>query len=95
MVPKTLTTNRPHEAVATALRKTLLVSLDDLLAVVREFVNSDVSRSGLDRCLRRHGAGKQRDLKAKDARPEHSGFKAYEPGYIPIDVKYLPHLPGE
>jgi transposase-like protein len=42
-----------QEAVAVALRKTLLVSLDDLLAVVREFLNPDVSRSGLDRCLRR------------------------------------------
>jgi hypothetical protein len=60
--------------------------------VVREFVNLDVSRSGLDRCLRRHGLGNLRDLKAKDARPEHSRFKAYEPGYIHIDVKYLPKM---
>ncbi|MFT6104939.1 MAG: hypothetical protein ACJA1E_001365 [Paracoccaceae bacterium] len=36
-----------------------------------------------------------RDLKAKDARPEHSRLRAYEPGYIHIDVKYLPHLLGE
>ena len=40
--------------MAVVLRKTLLVSLDDLLAVVREFLNPEVSRSGLDRCLRRH-----------------------------------------
>jgi transposase InsO family protein len=65
-----------QEAVAVALRKTLLVSLDDLLAVVREFLNPDVSRSGLDRCLRRHGVGNLRDLKVKTARPKHSGFKA-------------------
>ena len=39
--------------------------------------------------------GNLRDLKAKDARPEHSRFKAYEPGYIHIGVKYLPHLFGE
>ncbi len=42
-----------QEAVAVSLRKTLLLPLDDLLAVVREFLNPDVSRSGLDRCLRR------------------------------------------
>jgi len=42
-----------QEAVAVVLRKTLLVSIDDLLAVVREFLNPEVSRSGLDRCLRR------------------------------------------
>jgi len=81
--------------VAVALRKTLLVSLDDLLAVVREFLNPNVSRSGLDRCLRRHGVGSLRDLKAKDEKPKHSGFKAYEPGYIHIDVKYLPRMANE
>jgi hypothetical protein len=84
-----------QEAVAVALRKALLVSLDDLLAVVREFLNPDVSRSGLDRCLRRHGVGNLRDLQAREARPKHSGFKAYEPGYIHIDVKYLPQMADE
>ncbi len=53
-----------QEAVAVALRKTLLVSLDDLLAVVREFLNPKASRSGLDHCLRRHGVGPLRALKA-------------------------------
>ena len=79
-----------QEAVAVVLRKTLLVSLDDLLAVVREFLNPEVSRSGLDRCLRRHGVGNLRDLQAKVPRPVHKAFKAYEPGYLHIDVKYLP-----
>ena len=58
-----------QEAFAVSLRKTLLVSLDDLLAVVREFLNPDVSRSGLDRCLRRHGVGNLRVLKGKVAAP--------------------------
>ena len=44
------------------LRKLLKLSLDDLLAVTREFINPDVSRSGLDRCLRRHGVGNLRSL---------------------------------
>ena len=70
-----------QEAVAVALRRALLVSLDDLLAVVREFLNPDVSRSGLDRCLRRHGVGNLRDQQAKDPRPKRKAFKAYEPGY--------------
>jgi transposase InsO family protein len=84
-----------QEAVALALRKTLLVSLDDLLAVVREFLNPNASRSGLDRCLRRHGVGNLRDLTAKEQKPKHSAFKAYEPGYIHIDVKYLPQMADE
>ena len=84
-----------QEAVAVALRKTLLVSLDDLLAVVREFLNPEVSRSGLDRCLRRHGVGNLRDLQAKDPQPKHKAFKAYEPGYLHVDVKYLPQMADE
>jgi transposase len=72
----------PHDKSAGGrLRRALLVSLDDLLAVVREFLNPDVSRSGLDRCLRRHGVGNLRDLQAKDPRPKRKAFKAYEPGY--------------
>ena len=74
------TLTRPQEAVAVVLRKTLLVPLDDLLAVVREFLNPGVSRSGLDRCLRRHGVGNLRDLLAQSPRPRHKAFKAYAPG---------------
>ena len=36
-----------------------------------------------------------RDLKAKVVRPKYSGFKAYEPGYLHIDVKYLPQMADE
>ena len=84
-----------QEAVAVALRTTLLVSIDDLLAVVREFLNPNVSRSGLDRCLRRHGVGNLRDLQAHSPRPKHQAFKAYEPGYLHVDVKYLPQMANE
>ena len=84
-----------QEAGAVALRKALLVSLDDLFAVVREFLNPNVSRSGLDRCPRRHGVGNLRDMKAKAPRPKHSAFKACEPGYLHIDVKYLPQMADE
>ena len=84
-----------QEAVAVSLRKTLLLPLDDLLSVVREFLNPNVSRSGLDRCLRRHGVGNLRELKPKAPRPAHKPFKAYEPGYLHIDVKYLPQMADE
>ena len=84
-----------QEAIAVILRQTLLISLDDLLAVVREFLNPNASRSGLDRCLRRHGVGSLRDLKAKAPKPKHKAFKAYEPGYLHIDLKYLPQMADE
>ena len=66
-----------QEAIAVILRQTLLISLDDLLAVVREFLSPNASRSGLDRCLRRHGVGSLRDLKAKAPKPKHKACKAY------------------
>jgi hypothetical protein len=39
--------------------------------------------------------GNLRDLKVKAAKPKHSAFKAYEPGYLHIDVKYLPQMANE
>ena len=42
-----------QEVVVVHLRRSLLLPLDDLLAVTREFICETVSRSGLDRCLRR------------------------------------------
>ena len=84
-----------QEAVAVALRRALLLPLDDLLAVVREFLNPHVSRSGLDRCLRRHGVGNLQALKPREPKPAHGSFKAYEPGYLHIDIKYLPQMADE
>jgi hypothetical protein len=62
--PHTLnTTLTPaQELLVVELRRMLLLPLDDLLAITREFVNADVSRSGLDRCLRRHGVSNLKSL---------------------------------
>ena len=103
--------HRPHklsttltpgeEAIAVALRRMLLLPLDDLLVVVREFINPAVSRSGLDRCLRRHGAANLRELQAQaradagEAEPSIKTFKDYEPGFVHMDIKYLPQMPDE
>ena len=81
--------------MADALRNTWRVSLDDLMAVVREFLNPTMSRSGLDPCLHWHGAGRLRDLKAKDGTPMHSGLKTYGHGHIHIEVKYPPCMAND
>ena len=102
--PHTLhTTLSPvQEAITVELRCLLLLPLDDLLAVVREFMNPDVSRAGLDRCLRRHGVANLRALQAQaqaDAgttqEPALKTFKDYEPGFLHVDIKYLPQMPDE
>ena len=102
--PHTLhTTLTPvQEAITVELRCLLLLPLDDLLAVVREFINPDVSRAGLGRCLRRHGVSNLRELAAKARGVAGDGqdkvvktFKDYEPGFVHMDIKYLPQMPDE
>ena len=87
-----------QEWIVVELRKTLLLSLDDLTAITREYINPKASRSGIDRCLRRHEVSNLRLLKqalyGEEPEPEKT-FKDYEPGYIHIDIKYLPNMPDE
>ena len=99
--------HRPHElhatlspaeeAIVIELRKTLLLPLDDLLVVVREFIQPAMSRSALDRCLRRHGISSLNKLipDEEGKTVQKKSFKAYEPGFVHVDVKYLPQMPDE
>lgn len=84
-----------QQTIVVELRRMLLLPLDDLLAVTREFICSQATRSGLDRCLRRHGVGNLNALKPREPTQPHQAFKSYEPGFIHIDVKYLPQMPEE
>lgn len=84
-----------QEIVVAHLRSTLLLSLDGLLAVTREFICPHVSRSDLDRCLRPHGAGSINALKPQEPAVARKAFKSYEPGYVHMDVKYLPQMQDE
>lgn len=93
-----VTTLNPLQAfVVVELRKLLLLPLDDLLVVAREFVCPELSRSALDRCLRRHGVARLADLlpEAEGQPPLPKPFKAYEPGFVHVDIKYLPRMPDE
>lgn len=84
-----------QERVVVELRRTLLLPLDDLLAVTREFICPKATRSGLDRCLRRHGVGNLGELKPAQPAPVSKTFKAYEPGFLHVDLKYLPQMQDE
>ena len=84
-----------QEAIVVQLRKSLLLPLDDLVVVTREFLNSEVSRSGLDRCLRRHGVEHLRERLPRPEKAAHKPFKAYVPGFLHVDVKYLPQMADE
>ena len=99
--------HRPHnlhatltdaeEAVVIELRGTLLLPIDDLLVVVREFLCPHMSRSALDRCLRRHGVPNLKELIPAEENEKNppKTFKDYEPGFVHVDIKYLPKMPDE
>ena len=86
-----------QEVLVVELRRTVLLPLDDLLAITHEFINADASRSGLDRCLRRHGVSNLKDLMPviEGEAPVKKTFKDYEPGFVHVDIKYLPQMPDE
>lgn len=87
------TLNAGQEEIVVYLRTQLRLSLDDLLAVVREFIEPAMSRSALDRLLRRRGVNR---LPEPEVAPTQvKGFKAYAPGYVHVDVKYLPQMADE
>lgn len=87
------TLNAGQEELVIYLRTQLRLPLDDLLAVIREFIEPGMSRSALDRLLRRRGHSRLPTVD-KPANPTQP-FKAYEPGYVHIDVKYLPQMADE
>ena len=83
------------ELIICEVRKTTLLGLDDLTNILKEFIPA-VNRDNIYRCLKRNNLS---DLKAllspKDTKEEIKQFKTYEPGYIHVDIKYLPKLKGE
>ena len=92
------TLTEAQEWLVVELRKTLLLSWDDLTAITLDYINPKASRSGIDRCLRRYGVSRlavlKRELYGEEAPPKKT-FKDYEPGYIHVDIKYLPKMPDE
>jgi hypothetical protein len=55
-----------QEYVVVELRRSLLLSLDELLQVTQEFINAEVSRAGLARCLKRHGVSRLAGIEEDD-----------------------------
>ena len=92
------TLSAAQEAIVLALRQSLYLRLDNLLFVTRQHINPDVSRSGIARLLKREGMSRLADVipkaEGETIMPKQT-FKDYEPGFIHIDMKYLPQMPDE
>lgn len=89
---------RAKEAIVLALRQSLYLPLDDLLFITKQYINADVSRSGIARLLKREGMARLEDVIPKaegEMIAPKKTSKDYEPGFIHVDIKYLPQMPDE
>jgi transposase InsO family protein len=97
--PHTLSTTLTpaQDILVVELRRSLLRSLDDLWSVTRACINPAASRSGLDRGLRRHGVSPLKSLypQVEGEAATKKTFKDDEPGFLPIDITYLTHMPDD
>ena len=77
------TLSSAQELIVMEIRRLCLLPLDDLVAVTKQFINADASRSGVSRLLRREGMSKLSDLepKAEGVETSKKTFKDYEPGF--------------
>ena len=65
------TLSAAQEAIVLALRQSLYLPLDDLLFITKQYINADVSRSGIARLLKREGMARlEGNPPAKRARLE-------------------------
>ena len=78
-----------EEALIVELRRSLTLPLDDIVEAMRRCLNPQLSRSGVHRCLKRHGLSAALTPQTAPAVRFHTDEPA---GLIPIDVKYLPPL---
>jgi hypothetical protein len=77
--------------IVLALRQSLYLPLDDLLFITRQYINPDVTRSGIDRLLKREGMARLEDVIPNAEGETIAPKKTYcEPGFIHIDIKYPP-----
>jgi transposase InsO family protein len=78
-----------EEGLILELRRSLALPLDDIVEAMRRCINPQLSRSGIHRCLKRHGLSARLTPQQAPA----AAFQTDTPaGFIHIDVKYLPSL---
>ncbi|MES2741954.1 MAG: IS481 family transposase [Pseudomonadota bacterium] len=84
-----------QEGVVLALRQCLHLPLDDLLSITRQYVNEEVSRSGIARLLKREGMSQLEQLiptaESETIAPRKT-FKDEAPGYFQVAIQSLPPL---
>ena len=71
---------------------------DDLLYISGQYMNPDVSRSGIARLLKPEGMARLEDVIPKadgETISAKKTFKDYEADFVHVDIKYVPQMPDE
>lgn len=80
------------------MRHSLYLPLDDLLFITRQYIDPDVAQSGITCLLKREDMSHLEDVilqaEGESIAPGKT-LKAYEPGFIHIDIKYPPQMPDK
>ncbi len=78
-----------HRQIIISVRKATWMPLDEVWEIAGQ-LNPKATRSAVYRTLRAEGVSKVPEKEREKAKK----FKQYEPGYLHIDVTYLPKLDG-
>ena len=76
-----------QEHAVIGLRKDFLLSLDNLLAITRQFIHSQVTRSDLHSVFCRHGVSNLRKMK--------QALSDTAPGTVHVTIRHLPKMEQE
>lgn len=79
-----------EKGLAITLRRSTWFSLDEVWEMLRDN-NPSISRSSVSRCFVKAGINKV----PKEQRDKAKKFKEYSPGYLHMDVTYLPKFDGQ
>lgn len=82
--------NEIEQSLAVSIRKTTWLPLDEIWEMLLE-CNHQITRSSVYRIFCRNGINKVPQKEREKAKK----FKAYEPGYLHVDVTYLPQIDGK
>ncbi len=78
------------------VKKLTLFSIDDLVEVLQPFIEN-INRDNVYVTLKQEGLNRNDLIQPEEDRVKkgYKKFKNYKPGYLHIDVKYLPKIDGE
>jgi len=93
---KSYTLTEFEQNLIAEVKKITLLGIDDILEILKSFIKN-INRDNIYKTLRQKGLNRN-DLFLPQVETEKKvikKFKNYEPGYIHIDIKFLPKLNNE